>query len=464
MFLPCARAGGPRSQANGGAPLHPGGVDVSVNRKFGPVVLTEGYTRLNAIGVLLGGFSIIPLLAFMGLIMPSLLLDVFRIDPAFHGRLTGNLGVLQEVVVLLLIGVVGAASDNFGRRVIMVVGLCLVGLGLLVYPLAENELQIYGYRAVFALGAGTAPIMYGASIQDTPVNRSRGQFIGFGSIATGVGIMVMSLTVGRLPEYLVARGVSPQDAGIYTCWCMVAFAAAAAVMVRMTWRAGRVAASEPREPVWRNLGEGFSEAVRNPRIALAYLTSFASRGDLVVILTFLALWVVQEGTDQGLTAAEGTLRAGIMIAAVQGIGVLVAYFIGRFVDRINRVLAVCIAFAVASAAYFGMAMVEDPYMNIAIVACMFAGIGEISVIITGNALLGQEAPKARRGAVVGVFGVFGAFSILCTSFFGGIVFDKISRVAPFAMMGIVNLIVAVVALFVLLRAPGMSAREVRTST
>ena len=434
------------------------------SRRFGPVVLAEGYSPLNAIGVLLGGFSIIPLLAFMGLIMPFLLEEVFRIDPQFHGRITGRLGVLEEVVVIALMGLVGAASDNFGRRVIMVIGLGLVGLGLFVYPLAESELQMYGYRAVFALGAATAPIMYGACIQDTPANRSRGKFVGFGSIATGVGVVVMSLTVGRLPANLVARGVDPQDAGIYTCWCMVAFAVVVATMVRVTWRAGRVAASEPREPVWRNLGQGFSEAVRNPRLALSYLTSFASRGDLVVILTFLSLWVVQEGRDAGLNSGEGTLRAGAMIAAINIIGLVVAIPIGWLVDRVNRVLAVCIAFAVAGAAYLGMAMVEDPYANIALVACVFVGIGEISVIITGNVLLGQEAPKARRGAVVGVFGLIGATSILCSNYFGGIVFDKISRVAPFVMMGIVNFVVALVALFVLIRAPGMSGKEVRTST
>ncbi len=437
---------------------------MSAAGKFGPIVLAEGYTRLNALGVLLGGFATIPLLAFMGLIMPFLLEEVFAVDPGIHGRLTGRLAVLQEVIVILLVSVVGAASDNFGRRVIMVLGLCLIGFSLLLYPLAENELQIYGYRAAFALGAATAPLMYGTSIQDTPANRSRGLFIGIGSIATGSGVLVMSLTVGRLPEYLAGQGLTPQDAGIYTCWCMVAFAAVAAMMARLTWRAGRVAASEPRKPVWRNLGQGFSEAARNPRIALAYLTSFASRGDLVVIITFLSLWVVQDGRDAGLSAAEGLKRAGVMMAAIQGIGLLTSVFIGRLVDRMNRVLAVCIAFAVASAAYLAMAMVEDPYVNIALVACVFVGIGEISVIITANALLGQEAPKARRGAVVGVFGLIGAFSILCTSYFGGIVFDAISRTAPFFMMGAVNLVVALAALRVLVRAPGMSAKEVRAST
>ncbi len=432
--------------------------------KLGPVALAEGYTTLNAIGVLLAGFSVIPLLGFMGLIMPYLLEVVFRIAPEVQGRLTGNLTVLQEVVVLLLMGIVGAASDNFGRRLIMITGLSLVGLGLLLYPLAESELQIYGYRAVFSLGAATAPIMYGASVADTPANRSRGLFLGFSSVGTGLGMVLMSLSIRGFPEYLVGHGVSPEAAGIYTCWCMVGFAVLVALMVRMTWRAGRVAASEPRKSVWRNLGAAFSEGIRNPRIALAYLTSFASRGDLVAIGIFLALWVQHDGRDAGLEPWEGFKRAALLFAAIQAVAVLASVFIGRFVDRINRVLAVCIAFAIASAAYFGMSMVKDPYADYALLVCAAVGIGEISVIITGGALLGQEAPKARRGAVVGVFGLTGALSILCTSFVGGIVFDAISRKAPFAMMGVVNLVVSIVALFVLVRAPGMSAREVRTST
>ena len=443
---------------------NPAGPQSPASSRFLWVALAEGYRPLNALGVLLAGFSVIPLLGFMGLIMPYLLEEVFRIPAQEQGRLTGQLTVLQEVVVLSLMGVVGAASDNLGRRVIMMTGLSLVALGLLLYPLAQNELQIYGYRAVFALGAATAPVMYGASVADTPANRSRGLFLGFSSIGTGVGMVLMSLTIGRLPEYLVGQGVSAETAGIYTCWCMVAFAVMVVLMVRLTWRGGRVAASEPRRSVLRNLGTGFSEAAKNPRIALAYLTSFASRGDLVAIGIFLSLWVVQDGKDAGLSTAEGLKRAGVMFAAIQSVAVLSSVLIGRFVDRINRVWAVCIAFAVASVAYFGMALVKDPYMNSALLVCAAVGVGEISAIITGGALLGQEAPKARRGAVVGVFGLTGALAILCTSYVGGIVFDEISRKAPFAMMGFVNLTVVVASVLVLLRAPGMSAKEVRASS
>ena len=109
-------------------------------------------------------------------------------------------------------------------------------------------------------------------------------------------------------------------------------------------------------------------------------------------------------------------------------------------------------------------MVEDPFLSTALSACVAVGIGEIFAIVSGGPLLGQEAPKERRGAVVGVFGLTGAFSILCCSYAGGIIFDEIGRTAPFAIMGSINLIVALTALLALWRAPGMSALEVRRST
>ena len=137
---------------------------------------------------------------------------------------------------------------------------------------------------------------------------------------------------------------------------------------------------------------------------------------------------------------------------------------GFIADRLNRVVTVVFGFSVAGVAYFAMYLAGDPFVTAALLASVAVGIGEIAALVSGGALLGQEAPKARRGAVVGVFGLVGAFSILCTSFVGGIVFDTIGRGAPFAMMGIVNFLVVLAALFVLARAPGMSAREVRAST
>lgn len=437
--------------------------EMSEPRRIGPLTLTAGYTWLNAGGVMFAGLTVIPLLGFIGFIQPYLLTEVFHITEN-QGQLTGQLASMQEIVVLLLMGIVGAASDKSGRRVIMVIGLGFVALGLLIYPLAQNEFQIFAYRAVFAVGAAIAPVMYGTSLQDLPANRSRGMLLGLGSICTAVGMAVMSRNIGNLPGYLQEFGISPADAGIYTCWLMVGFALFVALIIRLSWRTGRVAQNTPRDPLWQNVGKGFSEALRNPRIALAYMTSFASRGDLVAVGIFLPLWVVQHSNDVGMTSAEGMQRAGIMFALVFGTSVLWSPVMGFIADRLNRVVTVCIGFSLAGVAYFSMYLAKDPFVTAALFASIAVGIGEIAALLSGGALLGQEAPKERRGAVVGVFGLTGAFSILCTSFVGGIVFDKIGRGAPFAMMGIINFLVVLVALVVLVRAPGMSAKEVRAST
>ena len=137
---------------------------------------------------------------------------------------------------------------------------------------------------------------------------------------------------------------------------------------------------------------------------------------------------------------------------------------GTIADRVNRVTAVIIGFGLAAVGYLYAASISDPFSATAIVGGIGLGIGEISGVIAGSALLGQEAPIARRGSVVGLFGLTGAFSILTTTYVGGVIFDALGPTAPFAMMGYVNLFVATVALLVLWRAPGLSATEMRSTT
>jgi MFS family permease len=84
------------------------------------------------------------------------------------------------------------------------------------------------------------------------------------------------------------------------------------------------------------------------------------------------------------------------------------------------------------------------------VATFILGIGEISAIVAGNALLGQEAPARIRGASVGVFGLIGTGGILFATFFGGQVFDTFGPGAPFTMMAGVNAIIVVLAAGVIL--------------
>ena len=79
---------------------------------------------------------------------------------------------------------------------------------------------------------------------------------------------------------------------------------------------------------------------------------------------------------------------------------------------------------------------------------MFVGIGEISGVIASQALIGEQAPAATRGSVVGVFGFFGAIGILIATKAGGHLFDSIHPSAPFVLMGVINAVIFLWALAV----------------
>ena len=76
------------------------------------------------------------------------------------------------------------------------------------------------------------------------------------------------------------------------------------------------------------------------------------------------------------------------------------------------------------------------------------GLGEISTIIAGNALIGQNAPAAVRGAVLGSFALCGAFGILVATSVGGRLFDLWMPGGPFVQMGIINAVVLAGAFYV----------------
>ena len=87
------------------------------------------------------------------------------------------------------------------------------------------------------------------------------------------------------------------------------------------------------------------------------------------------------------------------------------------------------------------------------------GIGEVSVIVTAGALVGQEAQASLRGAIIGVRDLVAGLGIMFAGFLGGVVFDAIGRTAPFTMMGILNAALMLLALVVRFRAGVPSAKN-----
>jgi len=423
--------------------------------KFGPFWLTPRINQKNAVTFFFSSFMFVTLVTFLNFLQPYILNEVLDVPAEQQGAVTGGLSFFHEGTAFILMGLVGAWSDRTGRRLLMVTGLLIWAVGLAIYPLAGSVLQLYAFRFVIAVGVAIASVMIITTMQDYPQEVSRGKWGGFNSFVTSFAILFVSLALVRLPGVFSDSGFSAEQAGKFTFWIGAGLTVFAALVIRFGYYRGKIVSAAETHSPFSGFLAGIGEARHNPRIALSYGSAFAARGDLVVVGSFFSLWFVRAGAEQGIGSTDALARAGITMSALLLANWIWAPTYGFILDRINRVTGLCVAMGLAAIGYAGIGMVDDPYnMAIMLPATFVLGIGEISAVVAGNALIGQEAPPRIRGAAIGVFGLVGTVGILFATFAGGQLFDRFGYGSPFTMMAWVNAIIFVWAGIVRIRVGG----------
>lgn len=429
--------------------------------RFGPYRLADGIAARNAATLLFASFSTISLITFLNFANPYLF-ELLAIPTERQGALAGLLVSLQETVQIAICGLIGAWSDRRGRRPIFVGGLLLMAASFVVYPLATGESSLVVLRAFYSVGSTAATVMLSTCIAEYTHESTRGRWMGTIGVCNGVGVVLMATVFAKLPLVFSRMGYSDAAALQFSFWVF----AGSIVLLALLLRWGLAPPHPRREqasrtPLWRQTLEGLTIARDRPRIALGYFMAFASRGDLVILTTFISLWVVQAGMAAGLSPAAATARAGMVFGIAQGVALLWSFVMGMILDRVPRLIGVTIGFALATVGYSILGFVDDPLGRGMIYAAMLAGVGEASAVVCAGTLIGQEAPARIRGTVIGTFALCGSLGMICLTFLGGQLFDAIAPNAPFTMMGIVNFAVFVAALLVTLYAPAPGAALAR---
>jgi MFS family permease len=416
-------------------------------QRLGPFWLTPGITKANGLILFFTSFSTIGLVTWINFANPYLFATL-GIPADRQGELSSILVFLQEAIQILFGGLIGALSDRHGRRVVMVGGLVLMSAGFVAYPLAGGELELVLLRGFYAIGMTAATVMVSTSLADYTQNVTRGRWMGTAGVCNGLGVVLTAALLSRLPQYLAGQGFSQEDALTWSFWVFAGYLLLLAGLARAGLAPHRGTPHHRQQNLIRQTLEGLRVARENPRIALAYCTAFASRGDLVIITTFMSLWIVQAGIAEGLTPAEATGKAGRIFGMAQAMALIWSMAMGYILDRIPRLNGVILAFGMACIGYLTLGQVDDPFGRGMLPAAMLAGIGEGSAVVAAGVLIGQEAPAATRGVVLGTFGVAGSIGMVVLSGVGGQLFDRFEGGSPFLMMGVVNGAVALLALAV----------------
>lgn len=415
--------------------------------KVGPVWIAPGFSRMNVYTLLYASFFTIASSVFLSFTQPYLFNTVLNIPIETQGALSGRLVLFNELVVIALIGPLGLLADKIGRRPIYAAGYFFLFIGYMLYPTAESIPELTVYRMVFAIGVACNTAMVATVQADYPQNAWRGKLLGLCGLLQGIGVVIVLRASSIMPAWFVDGGMDQVTAGRMAFWTFAVICLINAVIVRLGLKGGVPSIKTEKEPLPYILKRGL-KAGRNPRIALSYVAAFVSRGDLTVVSTFFSLWLVQAGMANGFTAEEALAKGGLFFIIVQACAVLWAPFAGLIIDRFNRVTSLCIAMGLAAIGYLSLGFIGDPTQPIMYGAAIILGMGEINAVLAAQALIGQEAPKDGRGAVVGVFGFFGAIGILIAASAGGWLFDNWMPAGPFVLMGIANATLMVIALTV----------------
>jgi MFS family permease len=326
-------------------------------------------------------------------------------------------------------------------------GFAILAVGYALFPFARFDWTLYAMVFITACGASLVAAMLSAVIADYPRETSRGKLVGICFFLNGLGVASLVGLASQLPKIFLAQGMTPIEAGRAAYWAVAVLCLIPMVIVLRGLPRRAPGQLEEREPLLATLRVGIA-AARDLRVRLAYASATVSRASLSIISAFFFLWMVQSGKEQGMSPAEAMQRSGGIFVVIQITATLWAVTVISFIDRIDRVLFMAVASALACFGYVWFGLQDDPFRPAMYVAAVFLGVGEMSGILASQALVGQVAPVRGRGAVIGVFTLCGSVGIFLAAIVGGTLFDIWRPSAPYILTGCLSGLLCLMAVYV----------------
>ena len=124
---------------------------------------------------------------------------------------------------------------------------------------------------------------------------------------------------------------------------------------------------------------------------------------------------------------------------------------GALGDRIPPKILIPIAFSIRGFAGYCFVFITTPESYFAVTVILTLIVSTLLEHVVVDKLYTSALPSRIRGAMVGVYSFFGHFGCLCFTLFGGHLFDRISRNAPFVFLAMMDSLLVVITLVMVCR-------------
>jgi MFS transporter, DHA1 family, tetracycline resistance protein len=345
----------------------------------------------------------------IGLIIPvlPLLIGEFTTGRDTQAYWYAAVAVTFLVAQFLCTPLLGALSDRFGRRPLLLVGIAGLGVTFLLTALAKSLWLIVASRLIGGgLSANFAVAQ--AYAADISPPQTRTQSLGKLGAMFGVGFALGPVIGGvlgdidlRLPMY------------------------AAAAMCALNWLYGLFVLPESLPPDRRR---PLHEARLNPLGSLAGIGRMKGVGTLVFALALnvfpqlmlQTMWVLYTRFKFGwgpLAISLSLFIVGVSTLIVQG-GLL-----GRLIAQFGERRLILVGLTSGALAYCGYGLATQGWMLYAIIACNFFAY---TTVVTMQGIVSKAAPPDEQGRVMGTLASLGSLLGIFAPIIGNSLLGQVS--------------------------------------
>ena len=409
-------------------------------KTFAGIAIPVGLTRVNFTTLYLTSWIMGCLMALPAIVQPAFLKETIGIPEGLAGSINSGLQNMSQVATLLLIGLVGIASDRYGRKILIIAGFVIcciffivfghsktIVLSLGIESLAGQLSFVYLSRFIIGIGLVLSHPQFITMVADYTFERGRGKGMVLHAIMMSLGTLTVYGILARLATSIGVLGLL-YIGGLLGLWG--ALIARIGLVERMP---GEKAKKAGIKHIYRVASKNFA-------LKLSYAAALITRADIAIPSTLLIVWMVTVADAFGYTPVEATVRGGIFLM-VGSIFRLISFpAVGVLLDRVGRTPVLIATLIMGGVGYLMIATVENPFSYLMVLYICLLGLGKNGAIVAVNTLASDAAPKPLRGSILGGLNTLGTLGIILFLQAGGYLFDNISHQSPFLFKGVVNLL------------------------
>ena len=346
----------------------------------------------------------------IGLIIPVLprLVANFAPQPDLQAYWYGASLAAYAVMQFFCAPLLGALSDRYGRRPVLL--LCVLGLGLNFFLMtqATSLIWLLVIRAAGGMTAGNLAVA-NAYIADSSTPDQRGKALGKIGAMFGLGFICGPMLGGLLGEHHYQYPF---------------YLAAAVALGNFSY--GLVALPESLDPQHRR---EFSLARANPLKTLSGLSQLGSVGGLVWAMglslfaqfTMQSTWVLSTELRFGWTPLQNGIAlfmVGVSSVVMQG------FLLGRVIRNLGEARTAVIGLASSSLVLLGYGLSQQGWIMYLLIPCNLMGYAATPAL---QAIFSKAVDARSQGAVMGSLASLGSIMSVAATLLGTALFAQVGH-------------------------------------